>query len=137
MKKTKILKIIKQINPQEYNGMIIIPLIPFTLTTRSTKLFKNVLHELLATQKKILKKKELEILEHFSLTMKDIKIKRNFNILINDELVEITQMHENLDNEEVNIENYLKDLTNQIKNFKFSTKLTYLIFEYDIKHKHI
>jgi hypothetical protein len=137
MKKTKKLKIIKQINPQEYNGMIIIPLIPFTLTTRSTKLFKNVLHELLATQKKILKKKELEILEHFSLTMKDIKIKRNFNILINDELVEITQMHENLDNEEVNIENYLKDLTNQIKNFKFSTKLTYLIFEYDIKHKHI
>jgi hypothetical protein len=69
--------------------------------------------------------------------MKDIKIKRNFNILINDELIEITQMHENLDNEEVNIENYLKDLTNQIKNFKFSTKLTYLIFEYDIKHKHI
>jgi hypothetical protein len=134
MKKTKILKIIKQINPQEYNGMIIIPLIPFTFTTRSTKLFKNVLHELLATQKKILKKKELEILEHYSLTMKDIKIKRNFNILINDELVEITQMHENLDNEEVNIENYLKDLTNQIKNFKFSTKLTYLIFEYDIKH---
>lgn len=135
MKKTRIIKFIKQINFQEYNANIIIPLTPISFSTRSAKHLKEILHELLSTQKKILKKKEKEIIEQINSNMKDIILKRNFNILINDELIEITLMHEVLDNEEINIENYLKDLINQIKILKISTKLTYLIFEYNITFK--
>ena len=49
MKKTRIIKIIKEINPKEYKGMIIVPLTPFTFTSRSYKQFKNILNELLGT----------------------------------------------------------------------------------------
>jgi hypothetical protein len=135
MKKTKIIKIIKQTKSQEYNAMIIIPLTPFTFTSRSSKLFKKILIELLGTSKKILKKKEVEIIEHLSLINNDVKITRSFNILINDELIEITPSHELLEDEDLNIDNYVKDLINQIKTNKFSTKLTYLIFEYNITYE--
>jgi len=135
MKKTKIIKIIKQTKSQEYNAMIIIPLTPFTFTSRSSKLFKKILIELLGTSKKILKKKEVEIIEHLSLINNDVKITRSFNILINDELIEITPSHELLEDEDINIDNYVKDLINQIKTNKFSTKLTYLIFEYNITYE--
>jgi predicted methyltransferase len=133
MKKTRILKYIKQINPQEYNATIIIPLTPITFSSRSIKQLKEILIELLATQKKILKKKEKEIMEQIISNMKELVLKRNFNILINDELIEITPMHEVLDNEQINIDNYYKDIVNRIKILKISTKLTYLIFEYNIK----
>jgi hypothetical protein len=135
MKKTRIIKFIKQINFQEYNANIIIPLKPISFSTRSAKHLKEILHELLATQKKILKKKEKEIMEQINSNMKDVVLKRNFNIIINDELIEITSMHEVLDNEEINMENYLKDLINRIKILKISTKITYLIFEYNVTFK--
>ena len=137
MKKTRIIKIIKEINHKEYNGMIIVPLTPFTFTSRSSKQFKNILNELLGTSKNILKKKESQIIEHLTSNIDEVELTRNFNILINDEQIEITPIHEVLDNEEINIDNYLKDLTNQIKTNKFSTKLTYLIFEYNIKYKNM
>lgn len=135
MKRTRIIKYIKQINYQEYNAMIIIPLTPIAFSSRSIKQLKEILHELIGTKKKLLKKKEKEIIEQINSSMTEIELKRNFNILINDEEIEISTMHVVSENEELNIENYLKDLSNRIKILKISTKLTYLIFEYKITFK--
>jgi hypothetical protein len=48
----------------------------------------------LRTPKKILKKKEFEKIESLSSSINDIEVKINFNILINDELIKISDYHQ-------------------------------------------
>src|SRR6202020_1282789 len=146
MKKTRIIKIIKQSNTNKYDAMIILPIIPFNFSKTSIKLLKKLLSDSFSTPLKILKKKENEIVKHITQSINDIKIKRNFNLLINDEIIKISNMHHlhtfnndtdgdltnNVQQEKTNIDNYLKDFKDNIKELKFSAQITHLIFEYEI-----
>jgi hypothetical protein len=132
MKKTQIIKIIQKITPQECKAMIFIPLIPLSINSRSTKPLKILFNDLIGTQIKILKKKEKDILNNLNVTIDDVKIKRNLNILVNDVSIQIIKMQDIGNNEEENINLYLKELMNQSSNLKYS-KIDAFIFEYHIQ----
>lgn len=132
MKKTQIIKIIQKISSQECKAMIFIPLIPLSINSRSTKPLKFLFNDLIGTQIKILKKKEKDILNNLNVTIDDVKIKRNLNILVNDVSIQIIKMQDIGNNEEENINLYLKELMNQSSNLKYS-KIDAFIFEYHIQ----
>jgi hypothetical protein len=134
MKKTKIIKIIQIITPQECKAMIFIPLTPLSINSRSTKPLIKLFNDLIGTPIKILKKKEIEILNNFNVTLNNVKIKRIFNILVNDVSIQIVKMHDIENNEEQNINNYLKEIMNQSSILKYSTTDAF-IFEYNIQFK--
>jgi hypothetical protein len=132
MKKTQIKIIIQKITPQDCKAMIIIPLTPLSFTSRSTKPLKKLFNDLIGTPIKILKKKEKDLLNNFNVTLDDVKIKRNFNILINDTSINIVKMHDVENNEEENINNYMKEIMPHTSNYK-QTMIDGFIFEYNIQ----
>jgi hypothetical protein len=133
MRKTRIVKIIKELNTYEYNVTIIIPLIPISISSFTVKELKKILNELLSKPKNILKKKESKIFDGITSSSKDVnvEIKRNFNILVNDYIIKISESHLVLDDEKINIENYLKDYSLKYKNFKYAKNISSLFFEYN------
>lgn len=136
MKRTRIVKYYKRTNLNEYEGSIIVSINPFNFTIRSTKILENILNDLLITSKKILKKKEKSLIESISSSLKDIEIKRNFNIVFNEfNYVPVSDYYLVLDNEKSNIDIYLKDYKDKIKHSDIKGELTQLIFEYKITFK--
>jgi hypothetical protein len=111
--------------------MIIVPLTTLSFTSRSTKPLKKLFNDLIGSPIKILKKKEKDILNNLSITLDDVKIKRSFNILINDVSINIVKMHDVESNEQENINNYLKDVMTHTSNYK-QTMIDGFIFEYNI-----
>lgn len=128
MKRSRIIKIFYKLNPQEYFASIIIPITPI-YSNRATKPLKNILNILL-TKPKLLNKKEEEIFQKISLS-KDIKIKRNFNILIHDELFLITENHD-IETGTIYSDTYLKDFNQKIKDFNIPFEIAHIIFNYEI-----
>jgi len=121
-------------NLNEYYALIILPVKPNNFTIRSIKFLKEILNESFATPKKILKKKEYEILDLITNNPCELIIKRNFNLLINDQFINISDMVHISNDEKLNIENYLKDIKDKIKTLNLSGKYTDLIFEYNISY---
>jgi hypothetical protein len=135
MKKTRIIKIIQQTKSNDFNGMIIIPITPLNFTNHSIRFVKEILNESFSTPKKIIKKKENEIIEQITTSINVIEIYRNFNILISDQMINISETHLLSNDEKLNIENYLKDFKDKIKSSNISSQFTHLIFEYNITFK--
>jgi len=141
MKKTKILKIFPDLSHDSVvnNGYVIIPHSPLSLSAskKNIDFLKTMLTDLLLTPKQILKLKEQDLL---SISKKwDLEVKRDFNILAGDTLINISNFdncHIGLNNndiEKTNVDKYLKDYANKIKNYSDKFKFSYLIFNYNIK----
>ena len=121
-------------NSNEYYALIILPVKPNNFTLRSIKFLTEILYESFSTPKKILKKKEYEILDLITNNPSELIIKRNFNILMNDQLTNISEMEQISNDEKINIDNYLKDFKYKIITLNFLGKYTDLIFEYNISY---
>lgn len=131
MKKTRIITYIKQLDQKSYSGSIIIPLTPITLSTYFMNKYKELLHELLGTKKKIVIKKELEILERISSSINDVELTRTFHIIIDNEKMKISSSTST----EESLEQYANDLKTFIKDTKRSGKITHFIFDYHFAFK--
>lgn len=134
MKKTRITNFIKNIDINEYRGTIIIPIIPINFTQRSIKTLTVYLNELLLSSKSALKKREDKLIHQLTSISSDIEVKRNFNLIINNEIIQISDMHKITDQNK-HLDQYVNDFSDKIKSFRISVKFTHLFFEYKLTLK--
>lgn len=129
IKRTQILTIIEP-HTSQYQAMIIIPITPLSFNDQSTKDLKNILKFLLIEPKKYLNKKEEGIYQQISSNHSEINVLRNFNLLVNKQLINISEM-DTLNNTQ-NFDSYLKLYQEKTNKLKFTVKYTHIIFKYSI-----
>jgi len=142
MKKNRIIKIITpptQLNDpastlSSYTATIIIPHIPLPLAVSSKTMLETMLKDLLVSPKRILKVKEENLVMLINPNAENYEIKRNFNILVDDTLMKISDMENclNLSDEleKKNIKKYLKDYSIKMKNLNKTYNYSHLVFNY-------
>jgi len=118
----------------EYYALIYIPVRPNNFDLITLNFVEEILIEYLITNPKIFKEKEKELFDLITNKPEKWTIKRNFNLRMNDKLINISKMHNISEDENLNIEQYLKDFENKIKNIDSYSNFTNLAFAYSIKY---